>query len=143
MSVEHKEHVEVVRDSGYERRRQINEVAPSTQTTLVSRIIQLIWLLTAIVVLLIGVRFVLQMIGANEANAFASLIFQLTNPLISPFANLLPNTPISTGMAVEWSTLVAGVAYLLLGLLLTSLVRILFGSTRSVRRTRTVERSRS
>jgi uncharacterized protein YggT (Ycf19 family) len=143
MSVEHKEHVEVVRDRGYERRRQINEVAPSTQTTLVSRIIQLIWLLTAIVVLLIGVRFVLQLFGANDANAFANFISQLTNPLVLPFSTLFANTPISAGMVVEWSTLVAGVVYLLVGLLLTSLVRILFGSTRSVRRTRTVERSRT
>lgn len=142
MSVEQKEHVEVVRDGSYERRRQVNEVTPSTQTTVVSRLIQLIWLLTAIVVLLIGVRFILQLLGANEANAFANFIFQLTNPLVLPFATLFPNTPISTGMAVEWSTLVAGVAYLLLGWLLTELVRILFGSTRSVRRTRTVERSR-
>jgi hypothetical protein len=43
---------------------------------------------------------------------------------------------------IEWSTLIAGVVYILLGWLLATLIRILFGSSGSVRRTRTVERSR-
>ena len=143
MSVEHKEHVEVVRDRGYERREQVSELTPSLQTTLVSRIVQLLWLVTVIVVLFIAARFVLQLLGANEANGFASFIFQVTNVMIAPFATLFPNTAAGSGITVEWSTLVAGAAYILLGWLLTTIVRILFGSTGGMRRVRTVERART
>lgn len=143
MSIERKEHVEVVRDAGYERRQQVSELAPSTQTVIVSRVIQVIWLLTAIVIALLGLRFVLQLLAANEGNAFANFIFQITSVLVAPFATLFAPATATNGVVVEWSTLVAGVAYLLLGWLLTAVVRILFGGTRSMRRVRTIERARS
>ncbi|MCL4249673.1 MAG: YggT family protein [Anaerolineae bacterium] len=142
MSIERKEHVEVVRDADYERRQQVSELAPSTQTVIVSRVIQVIWLLTAIVIALLGLRFVLQLLAANEGNAFANFIFQITSVLVAPFATLFAPATATNGVVVEWSTLVAGVAYLLLGWLLTAVVRILFGGTRSMRRVRTIERSR-
>ncbi|MBE0689611.1 MAG: YggT family protein [Anaerolineae bacterium] len=143
MSIERKEHVEVVHDAGYERRQQVSELAPSTQTVIVSRVIQIIWLLTAIVIALLGLRFVLQLLAANEGNAFASFVFQITNVLVAPFASLFAPSTATNGSAIEWSTLVAGVAYLLLGWLVTTVVRILFGGTGSVRRVRTVERARN
>lgn len=142
MSLERKEHVEVVQDAGYERREQRVEVAPSTRSSVVSRIIQIIAFITTIFVLLIAVRFFLQLIGANEANAFANIIFGLTNPLVAPFASLFPPTAAQEGILIEWSTLLAGIVYIVAGWLLATLIRILFGSSGSVRRTRTVERSR-
>jgi len=141
--MERKEHVEVVRDGGYERRQQVSELAPSTQTVIVSRVIQVIWLLTALVIALLGLRFVFQLLAANEGNAFANVIFQITNVLVAPFATLFAPSAATNGSVVEWSTLVAGVAYLLLGWLLTTLVRILFGGTGSLRRVRTIERARN
>ncbi len=142
MSLERKEHVEIVEDEGYERRQQRTEVTPSTRSTVVSRIIQIIAFITTIIVLLIAVRFFLQLIGANEANAFANIVFGLTNPLVAPFASLFPPTAAQEGIVIEWSTLVAGVVYIGLGWLIATLIRIIFGSSGSVRRVRTVERSR-
>lgn len=142
MSLERKEHVEIVQDGGYERRQQQTEVAPSTRSTVVSRVIQIIALLTTLVVLAIAMRFFLQLIGANEANAFANLVFQLTNPLVAPFASLFPPTAAQQGIVIEWSTLLAGVVYIIVGWLLATLIRIVFGSSGAVRRTRTVERAR-
>jgi hypothetical protein len=62
--------------------------------------------------------------------------------LVAPFASLFPPTAAQEGTVIEWSTLVAGVVYIVAAWLLATLVRILFGSRGSVRRTRTVERSR-
>jgi uncharacterized protein YggT (Ycf19 family) len=140
MSIEHKERVAVVRDDGYERREKISEIAPSRGTTFVSRVIQIIGFFVTVIVLLIVIRFLLQLLGANEANAFADLIFRLSNPLILPFAGLFPNTQ-SGNMVLEWSSVAASIFYLLLGWLLTSLIRIIFGSNRAIRHTRTIERS--
>lgn len=140
MSMEHREQVEVVHDGAYMHRQQVSEVAPSWKTELVRRIIQLIVFATVVIVVLIGIRFVLQLLGANEANTFGSFIFQLTNPLVAPFLSLFPNSEPGVGMTVEWSTLVAALVYLLAGGLLTALMRIVFGSRLGVRRVKSVER---
>jgi uncharacterized protein YggT (Ycf19 family) len=141
MSIERKERVAVISDDGYEQRQKVSEIGPSRKTTFVERTIQVIGFITTMIALLIAIRFVLQVLGANEANAFANIIFQLSNPLVMPFAGLFPNVA-SDDLVVEWSTLVAGAVYILLGWLMTWLVRIVFGSSRAVRHTRTVERTR-
>ncbi|RTK95079.1 YggT family protein [Candidatus Saccharibacteria bacterium] len=63
---------------------------------------------------LLAIRFILMLLGANTGNAFASLIYNLTRPLVAPFFGLFSYQPTYGSMRFEYETLVAIVVYSLL-----------------------------
>ena len=99
MATEHKEQVRIIQDRDYEQRQQVVEHAPSTRHVVVARVSQFIWWMVGIVVALIAFRFVLMLLAANPANAFASVIYSITDVLVGPFIGLL-NTPAFEGGSV-------------------------------------------
>lgn len=142
MATEHKEEVRVIRDEGFERRQRVVEHTPSTRRELVSRISQLVWLIVAAIVILLAFRFVLMLLAANPANAFASIIYNVTNVLVAPFTTLLPTPAFEGGSIVDVASLVAMVVYPLVAWLFLTLFRILFDDTSGFRRVKTVRRER-
>jgi Fe2+ transport system protein B len=142
MATEHKEEVRVIRDEGFERRQRVVEHTPSTRRELVSRISQLVWLIVAAIVILLAFRFVLMLLAANPANAFASIIYNVTNVLVAPFMTLLPTPAFEGGSIVDVASLVAMVVYPLVAWLFLTLFRILFDDTSGFRRVKTVRRER-
>ena len=98
---------------------------------------QLIWLLLGILEALIALRFVFKLIGVNAANAFAALLYGVTDLFVAPFASLT-GAPAAGGMVLEISSLIAMVVYLLLAWALERVVYLLFYRPRgpvSVRQT--------
>ena len=60
-------------------------------------------------------RFVLRFIGANPANAFAQLVYGLTEPMVALFNNLIPNPAVAgTNIVIEITTLIAMLFWALL-----------------------------
>lgn len=66
---------------------------------------------------LLVLRFVFRLFAANAANAIVRLLYNLTDPLIAPFRNIFANWT-RDGMVIEWSVVIAMVAYALLALLI-------------------------
>lgn len=141
MTVERREHLDVERGAGYEVQRRSVEVAPSTRGVVVSRIGQLIWLLTAVLVALIGFRFILLLLGAGYESGFAGFVYNVTNPFVAPFANILNLPPLAQGSYFDVGSLFAMVVYVLVAWVVVSLIRIIFGTSRSVRQVNTVQRT--
>jgi YggT family protein len=98
------------------------------------RLVQGIWLLFGIVEGILAIRFILKLLGANEAAGFANFIYSASGPFIAPFNNLFGN-PGSGGSVLELNTLVAIVVYMLLAWLVTKVVWLLAGESRSATRT--------
>jgi len=73
---------------------------------------QIIWLLTGILEILIGIRFVLKLLGANPQAGFAQLIYGMTAVFLVPF-NALFASPSAAGSVLEVSSLVAMLVYAL------------------------------
>ena len=103
------------------------------------KLVQGIWLLFGIVEGILAIRFILKLLGANEAAGFASFIYGASGPFIAPFSNLFAN-PGSGGSVLELTTLVAIIVYLLVAWMVVKLVWLLAGETRSA--TSTVAGSR-
>lgn len=139
MTIERRENEEIARGDGYEVRERKVEVAPSTRSVLVSRISQLIWLLTAVLVALIAFRFVLLLLGASSGSGFASFIYTVTNPFVAPFAGILNLPPLGEGSTLDAASLFAMVVYLLVAWVVVSVFQLIFGTTRGVRQIKTVE----
>ena len=106
------------------------------------KIQQAIFLLFGILEALLGIRFVLGLLGANPAAGFAQLIYGLTGPFLAPFTGLF-GEPSFGGMVFEWNALIAIVVYVLLAGLLVKLVAFTMGNSRNGTYTTTSSRINS
>ncbi|GBO51519.1 hypothetical protein APA_483 [Pseudanabaena sp. lw0831] len=90
-------------------------------------IVNTIYWLGGIIELLLMLRFVLRLSGANTQNEFARFINNLSAPFIAPFSTLFIS-PTSDGGAniFDLNIIIAIIAYAILSYLLISLVRFIF-----------------
>lgn len=117
-SVGRQEQVKVSEQTGVERR----------QTLL--RISNLIWLVAGIVEELIGMRFLLKLIAANPANAFARLVYGLSDLLVGPFLTLT-DSPTFGEAILEVPSLIAMLVYALVAWAGARLIWVLFERSRA------------
>ncbi len=76
----------------------------SSAAGLAARIVSLIG--TTIVTVL-GLRFLLSLLGANSTNAFANFIYTISRPFVAPFFGLFNYQPQIGTVRFEWETLIA------------------------------------
>ena len=72
-----------------------------------------------IIEVLLALRLVFKLLGANTANALVQFLYNLTAPLVAPFVGIFPAPQ---GVFFEWGTVIAMLAYTILAYLI---VRIL------------------
>lgn len=80
------------------------------------------YLSDAIIALLL-IRFTFRMLGANAANAFVAVLYDISNVFLIPFQSIFPREAVQ-GAVIEWSTLVAALIYFLIGSFLIRIVLI-------------------
>ena len=90
---------------------------------------QLIWLLLGLLEAALALRVVFKLIGVNAANSFATLVYNVTNLFVAPFASLT-GTPTAGGMVFEFTTIIAMIVYLLIAWGLERIVYVLFYRSR-------------
>lgn len=95
--------------------------------TIVRKINQSVSYLVAALEILLGLRFLLLITGANPNNLFASFIYALSEPFSRPFANLFGTIQLNDGAYVFDGNILFGmVIYFLLMLLVNWLIQIIF-----------------
>lgn len=63
--------------------------------------------------LLVGLRFVLRLLGANPASGFVEWVYTWSTPFVAPFAGIFGQDPVLTGQGVvatsvfDWAALIA------------------------------------
>ncbi len=91
----------------------------------VAKTAQIVWFIVGVAVFLLVIRMVLALLGANPANAFADLVYTLSNPFVAPFRGLLKVGTVELGVArFELETLVAIIIYAVLGWGLVKLINL-------------------
>lgn len=86
-------------------------------------------ILVGIVEFVLGIRFVLHLLGAGQGNAFMAWLDGTTDQLLAPFSNIFPTIVIG-GFAVEFTTLFAMIAYAVIGWLIGRAVVLLMSAAR-------------
>ncbi|HSJ05923.1 MAG TPA: YggT family protein [Longimicrobiales bacterium] len=76
---------------------------------------------------LLGIRFVLALLGASEQAGFVQFIHGLTNPFYAPFANIVARPAVNGGV-LDFPLLIAVLAYALLHAAVRGLLRLMVGS---------------
>lgn len=75
---------------------------------------------------LLGIRFVLGLLGASEGAGFVQFIQGITGPFYAPFSGIVASPSINGGV-IEFPIVIALLAYILLHLAVRGLLRLLAG----------------
>ncbi len=87
-----------------------------------------IYLLVGLLEILLVLRFILRLLGANTGNTFAAFILNLSQPFIAPFSTLFVSPVTQGGGSIfDVNVLIAMVVYALLGWIVVSIVRFIGG----------------
>lgn len=104
-------------------KRVQTEATVDTKTTMQN----IVWYLMGIIEILLAIRFVLKLFGANSANSFVNLVYNVTGVLTVPFDNIFGVTNTTTGTThsvFEPSILVAAVVYAVIAWGIVKLINI-------------------
>ena len=135
-SVDRREETVITQQPGYATTEQtVRDVAAERRMN-VFQLTRLIWTVLALLEIMLGLRFLLKLIGANAASGFGTFVYGLTALFVAPFNGLLSSW--SSGASIlEVTTLVAMAIY---ALLFWGIVRV-FGIVMERSGARTVTRS--
>lgn len=84
---------------------------------------RIIWFVVGVVNILIAIRFVLLLLGANHSAGFVDFIYGVTSVLVAPFTGIFGEPTYGT-FVFEISSLLAIVIYALIGLGLAKLLTL-------------------
>jgi uncharacterized protein YggT (Ycf19 family) len=129
-TTERRERARVYTDEGIERRERVVRHESDSGRETARKLNQVIWLIFGSIMGLIAIRIVLSLMAANQANAFASFIYNVTDIFLWPFFGLTAE-PGAGGMVLELSAFIAILVYALLAWFLTKLVKVLFDRPRT------------
>jgi hypothetical protein len=105
-------------------------VARANQNSTIARIVNIVYFLFGALLLLLAVRVVLQLIGVNAENAFASFIYALSSPFVVLFASLLQNPTLGGASVLEITTLIAMVVWAIVAWLVARLIWLMMSRPR-------------
>ena len=128
-------HAEKV-DQNVERHQAMNlgekkrGIAVVHQNSAVVRIVNIVYFLFGALELLLAVRVILYLIGANMDNSFARFIEDLSSPFVALFASLLENPTLGTTGVLEITTLIAMLVYAIVASLVGRLIWLTLSRSR-------------
>jgi ascorbate-specific PTS system EIIC-type component UlaA len=126
------EHTSVTQTTSHETEQVPDGSATTTRTTrdvkseasggvLAARIV---YYILGVIEVVLALRFLLALLGANRANGFADLVFNISYPFAAPFFGLFSYTPTYGNSQFEMSTLVAMLVYALVAWGIVKLIRL-------------------
>ncbi len=100
-----------------------NPKSQSEHTQMVAE--RVVWFIAGVLLVILGLRFVLTLMGANTSNSFANFIYNTSHPFVAPFFSLFNYKHYSYGTShFEVYTLIAMLVYALIAWGITKLVTL-------------------
>ena len=112
VSVDRREEIVATQQPGYAATEQVTRDVAAERRLRSALVTQIIWGVLCLLEILLGLRVMLKLIGANPDSGFAVFIYGITKPFLAPFTALV-GTPQSGGMILEVTTLIAMAIYAL------------------------------
>src|SRR4030065_1693724 len=109
----------------YKEVRPTEHEAGREQRVATFKATQLIWLLLGLLEAALALRVIFKLVGVNEANSFATLLYSVTGFFLAPFASWA-GSPAAGRMVLEVSTIIAMIVYLLIAWALERIVYVFF-----------------
>lgn len=99
--------VERTRVTDTDRDVETVDTRPTTEVGRENMAVRIVSLIAGILMALLGMRFVLSLLGANRGNPFADFIYSVSHPFVAPFFGLFNYTPQFGVVRFEFETLIA------------------------------------
>jgi hypothetical protein len=80
-------------------------------------ITSILYMVIGFIEVLVGLRFVFRLLGANPASSFVNWVYDWSTPLVAPFAGIfgqsatVAGTGVATQSVFDWTALIALVVY--------------------------------
>jgi hypothetical protein len=116
-------------DSPMESRVETYEDKNLRRLALRNWITGVIYFLLGVLEVILGLRFIFRLLGANEGNDFIMSLYSLSHAFVGPFNNIFNDQSIGSRSIFELSTLVALLIYALIGWGLAALTRVVLAPT--------------
>lgn len=84
-----------------------------------------VYFIFAVIEILIALRVLLKLIGANPESGFSRFIYGVTGPFVAPFRNIINDPATGSGNVFEISSILAIIVYLLLSWIIAKLLQLL------------------
>ena len=113
--------------NGAPARQQTKRIQTETAADASTTAQNIVWYILGFVEILLGLRFILKLFGANSESSFVNLIYSITSPLTAPFDSIFGVTSTTAGQTrsvFEPSILVAALIYALIGWGIVKLITI-------------------
>ena len=123
-------------DSNVQQNQELNlhekerGIATADQNSVVARIVNISFFLFSALELLLVIRFILLLIGANTENGFASFINGLSTPFVTAFESLMQNPTVGATGVLEVTTIIAMIVYGILAWLVGRMVWLVLSRPR-------------
>ena len=114
------------RQSDIDRFRTPNRRPVSRRNTALRKVVSFIYYLAGALEILLFLRFILRISGANPENLVAKFIYVLSNPFVAPFSTLFQTPAFDPQHTFDISALIAIGVYALLAWLVARLVWIIW-----------------
>lgn len=82
-------------------------------------------LILGFIEILIGLRIILKLFGANASVPFVNWVYETSQPLLAPFLGIFPSPVINGSFLIEFSAIFALIVYALLAYLIHWAIRAL------------------
>lgn len=119
-----------------EKRQEVYEDRNLQRANLRNWITGIIYFLLGVLEVIMGLRFIFRLLGANQGNSFTNALYDFSHVFVGPFNGIFNDQAIGSRSVFELSTIVAMLIYALIAWGLVSLCRVLltpgYGSGRSM-----------
>jgi uncharacterized membrane protein len=112
VGVDRREETVVTHEPGYAATERVTRDIAAERRLQLFQIERVVWTILGLLEILLGLRFVLKLIGANPGSGFGGFIYGITAVFVAPFAGLI-STPVAGGSVLELTTLIAMAVYAL------------------------------
>ena len=137
LAVDRREEVVRTQQPGYASTQQVTRDVAAEGRLRTIQITRIMWTAVGILEILLGLRFMLKLIGANPGSGFAGFIYGITGAFTAPFNTLL-GSPAAEGSILEITTLIAMGVYALFFWVVARVIRIATERTSASTTTRSV-----
>jgi hypothetical protein len=127
----HEERVDrnVEQNQNLNLREKVHGIRSADQNSNIARVVYIVYFVAGALILLLGVRILLHVLGVNQDNGFAAFVNSLSGLFVAPFASLLQNPGIG-GMVLEVTTGIAMIVYAILAWVVGQAVWLALSRTR-------------
>lgn len=109
---------EGVDESGKTTQQETRKVDTNTSVGARSTAANIVWFIVGTITILLGLRFVFKLLGANQSSGFVDVLYGVTDVLTAPFDSIFGVTQSTTtevDSVFEPSIIVAALVYALIG----------------------------